>query len=1144
MDTVQVPADIHTAALSATDPIDRYYCFESYKYSETQKGDKGEFWTEDYFKNNKKNDQRLFTIQGKEPTETTTLYVSRESNAKDVTTEKVITVIYQYTYYEDADEGEGVSLTNELHVVNIHLQLESGIPEIGPLNNPPTVLPGNTVGLKAPTVNPGLYEVLINGWELFDSYEDAINHRNGVPFANNQTPVYWYQNQKAHVAFYSKTYLGKTYSNPVPLSVANYHDLDAVMKDKEHHLYVDMPTVERDSKIYIDNRDCESDATKSELDLLKDFFDLSLLDKNAVHTDENGLITTVNDGTETPADSPFKGHGLLDNHVRGGRNLEFFLNSDVSPKAYTTWTPIGNDNLTDNPKTTDVIENPNGQCFEGTLHGDGHTISGLSNSLFAHLCGEVYNLGVTGSFTSAGIADEGYGYVENCWVKTSAAPAADVRAVFNNPLDSEGYQLVNCYYPKSNAFSTTSSTRGNATMMPDKAFYNGEVAYNLNDFYLNKRYYDKKQSASGSKSYLYLEYDPDDADGVTLKENPTDGYYPAAPEAKYGDVGYVERRYKDGDFRYAGGTIPGTLEKRQRTIDVIDAENNTVPTTVWAPVWPDDYLFFGQTLNFGYVDGQTHQNEPSAINALNRVYRAPAYYRSSKMGVAHYNKDAVFAATKKGDATVEAYKDMTAIDFSGENDYLDANYQQGLVSATDTKEAAFYPPLLDDEGITGFNNVNLTRNLLVYTTASRAVTNKTVSDYMLEHDEDIVETDEDYRTVKQADDLVSEHVKGHWVQDKIAPRDHLLVDRQDFNCPIQYQFAENKRMWYQRIPEDNRFVAITKGWDAVSLPFTAELVTTQNKGEITHFYENSTTGHEYWLREFKGNVQQKVVNNEAVDGVYTADFLYPDEGSDEKTYSNTFLWDFYYSKDEYLDLNTDDYQKKYYKDDDRKMKKYPYFKPATPYIVGFPGKTYYEFDLSGQWTPSNRVGGATIEHPGKQTITFASMPGETINVSDQEMSGVSANGYTFMPVYMNNPEIAAGEVFQLDNAGAGFEKKEADAIAIEAFRPYFVKPNPSSAGKRAAQYITFNNVTSLPGDNDPMEGDLYGGLLFGTRRHTIIVTSSLNREADVRIVNTAGQTIDAYTIQPGETVETRVNNSAVYIIHAAGGHYTKKVTVK
>ena len=48
------------------------------------------------------------------------------------------------------------------------------------------------------------------------------------------------------------------------------------MKDKAHHLYVDHPNVMRNSKIYIDNRDCESDETKSELDLLKDFFDLSV----------------------------------------------------------------------------------------------------------------------------------------------------------------------------------------------------------------------------------------------------------------------------------------------------------------------------------------------------------------------------------------------------------------------------------------------------------------------------------------------------------------------------------------------------------------------------------------------------------------------------------------------------------------------------------------------------------------------------------------------------------------------------------------------------------------------------------------------------------------------------------------------------
>ena len=68
--------------------------------------------------------------------------------------------------------------------------------------------------------------------------------------------------------------------------------------------------------------------------------------------------------------------------------------------------------------------------------------------------------------------------------------------------------------------------------------------------------------------------------------------------------------------------------------------------------------------------------------------------------------------------------------------------------------------------------------------------------------------------------------------------------------------------------------------------------------------------------------------------------------------------------------------------------------------------------------------------------------------------------------------------------------------------------------------------------------------MFGVRRHTIVVTSSLRDEADVRIVNTAGQMIASYKIQPGETVETPVHNSGVYIIRAAGGHYTKKVSVK
>ena len=670
----------------------KYYCYETYtpKQGSSVTGQEGSIITAEVFGDPQvvPNYQKYFSIQGSEPTETTTLYVSRESNAKDVTSEKIISVVYQYTYYEADDEGEGVSLVNELHVVNIHLQLESGAPQIGPLNAPPAVLPGTTLGMKAPSVNPGLYEILTNGWEIFDDEQDAQLHRNGKPFTVNGTPLYWYQNQKTFLAFYSKTYLGKTYSNYVPLTVANYHDLDAVMKDKEHHLYVDHPNVERNSKIYIDNRDCESDPTKSELDLLKDFFDLSV----------SGLT----------------GHAPLNNHVRSGRNLEFILNSDVSPKAYTNWEPIGSDNRSG--KGTGAVND--GQCFDGTLHGDGYTISGLNNSLFAHLCGEVYNLGVTGTFTSAGIADEGYGYVENCWVNSSAESVnGSVKAVFGNPSDDHGMQVVNCYYPETNLYSETNHARGNARKMTETQFYNGTVAFNLNGFYLNKRYYDKNRPSNKAYPYYYLK-----SENGTLSEDMSIGYYPATLDAQYGDVGYVEKRYKDGDFVYAGGTIPDAYDERMRVVT-----EGTTSTVTYAPIWPDDYIFFGQSLNYGY-NNQVHGDWPTHIvksegrlpvnESSNRVYRAPAYYQSKDMNVAHYNLYAYLAA-KSAPKTItdtnlkDVYPNMTAIDFFGHNDNTWAlgTKAEGFAAGS----PAFYPPLLDDdEGLLKIANEGETPNLLIY----------------------------------------------------------------------------------------------------------------------------------------------------------------------------------------------------------------------------------------------------------------------------------------------------------------------------------------------------------------------------------------------------------------------------------------------
>ena len=1140
----------------ASDTQILYYCLDDYTPSNnltTERGTAGKAGSVISaltFTDDVPNNQKDFTIQGAEPTETTTLYVSRESNAKDVTSEKVISVVYQYTYYEADDEGEGVSLVNELHVVNIHLQLESGAPEIGPLSAPPAVLPGNTVGLKAPSVNPGLYEVLTSGWEIFNDETDAMFHRNGKPFTNNGTPLYWYQNQKAWIAFYSKTYLGKTYSNAVKLSVANYHDLDAVMKDKEHHLYVDHPDVMRNSKIYIDNRDCNSDESKSELDLLKDFFDLSLLDENAVNTDADGFITTVKDGSETPADSPFKGHTILNSRVKGGAKLEFILNSNVSPKAYTNWKPIGSDEA---------------GCFEGNLHGDGYTVSGLNKSLFGKLCGNVYNLGVTGSFTSAGVADSGDGYVENCWINTTGTPAAGVKAVFNGgtdglQMDGERKLLVNCYYPATKAY-----TDGLARPMSETEFYNGTVAYNLNGFYLNKRYYDHNVPSDSPTEYKFLKYE-----NGTLTENMQTGYYPdtyafypldTKKSGHYGPYGYVEERYVDGDFIYAGGKVPETYDDRMRVVNEGEVS--------YAPIYPDDYIFFGQNLNYGW--GESHQNEPAHISSSNRVYRAPAYFRSSTMGVAHFNRDAVIPAKSKSTSATDtdlkdAYSGMTAIDFAG---HKDNTWALGFKSeGFAVGRPAFYPPLLDDDGLSSINTSGQTPNLLVYAPAE-GVNKKTydvLNTYYTGEPQFYVHSDDggayidghNYSRVVRAD---ASKVVGHLVQgDLTATNDHLLVDKQEFYCPIAYSFdndSHKSRMWYQRMPDS--YVDRQSGWETISLPFEAEVVTTDKKGELTHFYtgknadgSSNNIGHEYWLREYNG--EDKIEGN-----VLTAKFdrMAAETASNapDKTVNNTFLWDYFYEGlHNQQDDNLDKYQV-YYKKDNREYAKYPRMKAGTPYLIGFPGETYYEFDLSGNFkaltTSSGTPDTLTVS---RQVLSFISNEGITVKASDQE-TGKSEDNYLFTTNYLRQSLTGDNWALNAKNTDgkSSFDKTpatattETPAVTVLPFRPYFttapVAPS-TPAPKHVVSRINISSDSGIGNDDDLTKDKLGESFDIRSGKRKVIVTSNLKTAADVRIFNIGGLCIANFNIEPGQTIEHPIYHDGVYVVHAAGGRYRMKLAVK
>jgi hypothetical protein len=495
-----------------------------------------------------------------------------------------------------------------------------------------------------------------------------------------------------------------------------------------------------------------------------------------------------------------------------------------------------------------------------------------------------------------------------------------------------------------------------------------------------------------------------------------------------------------------------------------------------------------------------------------------------------------------------AYPGMTAIDFNGHNDNTWA-----LGSASNH----FYPPLLDDDGLVGINTAGQTQNLLVYE-PSAGKTYDVLENYFgskepkFEFDNTEIfasdKTPSNYHRVAAAH---TGEIVGHLVPStKITTSDHLLVDKQDFNCPIAYQVGEDHRMWYQRTPD--RYVKMesdkSKGWEDVCLPFSVDLVTTQQKGEITHFYENNTKGHEYWLRELRD-----IKEGEPEDlGI----FKYPlaDDDAESKEYTNSFLYDYYYSRNTFDDVNQDDYQKMYYKYDAdekyvQKYDKYPRSVADKPYLIGFPSAYYYEFDLSGGtdgFRPNNTKN--PIDRLAKQVITFASKASTNTNrieigVSDDEMKQEAYSGYLYCTNYLNK-DLAAHS-YLLSVVGDKYEEQTVAAKAVP-FRPYFVlAPSPTRGDVKAAHNIIFSDEDSqIDMKTDIKTLGVDEDLLINGGRKKIMVESQLHYTADVRIVTPAGLTLTTYSIQPSEYIETRIQSAGVYIVYADNGKYVKKVIVR
>ena len=1114
------------------------------------------------------NYQLHFDIKGEIPVEETTLYVPVSADIDALQKDRYVTAIYEYTYTESDASGMNYETRVEKHIINIRIKFLSGTPVIGQLKEPDLILPLETVGLDIPTIQEGAFPILGGGWEIYPTEENAKRHRNGREYVNGGEQLYFYQNDH-YVAYYALTRMGKTFSDPVPLKVANYQRMADVITDP-HHMYINHRDNDRDPKIYIDGR--SSDTSGNNISFT-DSHDVPRTFSNELDAMQ-GMWDIVNSDYGKEYDDVVDGKSR---DITGANGLEFFLQSEVNSEM-PSWTSIGDDT----------------HCFGGTFHGNGNTITGLNNSLFGKLCGSVYNLGVMGNFTTGGIANTGEGRIENAWVWTSATPSG--QAVYANPTGDA--RVINTYYPDVNSTFTGSTGNIEITQRPIEDFVNGGVAYDLNRFYLEARYRTLGQKNDGDALNHYFYRLPD---GTLEKDTRTQipdvngkqpyetgyitTYAPLLHEIKYNDsdytrfikqegvntvhVGYVEKYVADGDFRYSDGNKPLKADLRQSSTE-----------HGYIPLYPDDYIFFGQKLSYGIVNDAggnpiAHAMHPQAaakshttssgeevdnskhgllINDINdrsenRIFRAPAYFRNGTYGRSVvFNARAAFVDsydfTINGtDYTSTPHRGMTAIDFTGGNGDTHG-YQQVVAGiATDfTDRANGYHPLLDYERLDAFQTQGLTQNLLAYTPKPdiEGSKNTQTNNVLVSYFRDPAYAETMYRSI---DIQNTDNIKGHVVQQLSTNNggnytynslvDHLLVDRQDFNAPMAYTFATGKRMWYQRHPDN--YADRTNGWEAISLPFNAELLTTQDKGELTHFYTDSEIGHEYWLREYKAGGTVSTTNSD----IFIANFALPEGNTGDKTDTNTFLYDYYYTVDAFQDANTDKYQQNYYQNT-RQYSGYPYYQKVKPYILGLPGARYFEFDLSGNFEPENRLAATNIEKLPAQVITLASNTGITINVIDTELANgkVTADGYIFTPSYLNEELPASsstGNYYALNSTGSSFDVTTTIA-PVGAFRPYFTK---TSSGSKAFRSIIFGDLanTEFKAEETISLADRGDGLRVNAGSGTITIESGLDTTARIRIVNAAGITMASFMLEPGATVTTPLV-PGVYIV--AG----KKVVVR
>ena len=768
------------------------------------------------------------------------------------------------------------------------------------------------------------------------------------------------------------------------------------------------------------------------------------------------------------------GNYIMDKENNGGMNAQFILQKDLK--------------IPDDYKGGNAI-------FKGTLHGNGHVIKGMktSQALFAENQGNIYNLGLESGNIASKATKDGNPAYHCCFEK---APASGTPTVYG--INGEA----------------------NTTYTLDDFKY-GKVAYDLNGYYLRARKGNNSDDDKAALKYVYDYFANGDyqyahrADAIT-GENTGITYLRTGSDSNLPNYETTETRHnkthaidKARAQNYKAAT---KTEKESRTGSYLPLfDGNKYGTELM-----NDFLFWGQSLQ------STPEDYPAKIASqqnkymFNRVYRTDGYYGNTTADKFYYN------AYNQNGGKMGTYVHLpktTAINFAANDD-----------------NASRFSEFTIKDGVT--------QNLLVYTNA-----NNENNDYDAY---DIVD-----KTLKYTEKTQEELIKGHHIAKSTSGETYStavlhLVERtannensegdachnNDFCVPIP--FSVTNHAWYVRKPlyyAENT----TGAWEGICLPFTVQKAEASLNGEITHFYGTEDLYHEYWLRGLTevndANTANTVNAANATEksaifqrpGAAEGDGLFHVANAESQEYEfyNTFF------VDTYRNWSYNEEKNSYYNEPHT----YSGYLPLTagiPYVVRFPGKRYYEFDLSSKFYNSLLNSKASA-----QTVTFHAY-GEASNEASQKaivipitqnMGTENISGFSHRGTFAAQ-QVANGTLYGMNDNGTAFISASSSALAstpgsalshttVMPFRTYMA-PASQQAKVRSTDETKVIRISETTGidriepeangnDEDTPAGEYL--LIRPIGAHRVSIESTYATQ--LKVFSTTGQLHRILDVQPG-----------------------------